>query len=211
MTTRSPRRERRARHGAGTRRNEILTLACDVIAEKGFAAATMRDVADAVGILPGSLYHHFTSKDEIARELLESFYADVVRDLQEILDLDLSAGDTLAKMIELSCRYVVERRSQAAFALRDFNTLALEPTFHAAVQLSDEVERMWTDVLRRGMQTGQFRRDLSPNLVFRTVIASLYATIQWYEPTGEISPTEFTAQMRVLILDGVRYGEHESD
>ncbi len=44
------------------RRDEILAIAAQLFAERGFAATTVREIADAAGILSGSLYHHFDSK-----------------------------------------------------------------------------------------------------------------------------------------------------
>ena len=52
------------------RRSEILHEAAKIIASKGYASATVRDIADASGILSGSLYHHFDSKDQMLVEIL---------------------------------------------------------------------------------------------------------------------------------------------
>ncbi len=57
------------------RRDEILRAAAEVFASAGYAGTAVKDVADACGILPGSLYHHFESKEAIAVELLERYHA----------------------------------------------------------------------------------------------------------------------------------------
>ncbi|AHH18947.1 putative transcriptional regulator, TetR family [Nocardia nova SH22a] len=59
------------------RRSEILRAAADLFASAGYAGTVVKDVADACGILPGSLYHHFESKEAIAVELLERYHADL--------------------------------------------------------------------------------------------------------------------------------------
>jgi AcrR family transcriptional regulator len=56
-----------------TRRDELLELAAEMFAERGLRATTVRDIADAAGILSGSLYHHFSSKEEMVDEALRSF------------------------------------------------------------------------------------------------------------------------------------------
>ncbi|MEO5899125.1 MAG: helix-turn-helix domain-containing protein, partial [Ilumatobacteraceae bacterium] len=63
-TSPTPRRNRSAR------RDELLRIASRVFATKGIAAATVRDIAQEAGILSGSLYHHFTSKEEMVREII---------------------------------------------------------------------------------------------------------------------------------------------
>lgn len=57
------------------RRSEILRAAAELFASAGYAGTSVKDVADACGILPGSLYHHFDSKEAIAVELLERYHA----------------------------------------------------------------------------------------------------------------------------------------
>ena len=53
-----------------SRRNELLEIATRVFAEKGIASATVRDIAQEAGILSGSLYHHFASKEEMVKEIV---------------------------------------------------------------------------------------------------------------------------------------------
>jgi AcrR family transcriptional regulator len=65
------------------RRDEILRAAAGLFASDGYASTSMREVAAASGILPGSLYHHFESKEAIAVELVEEYHADLVRVVRE--------------------------------------------------------------------------------------------------------------------------------
>src|SRR4029453_10541192 len=60
------------------RRAHLVELAGDLFAQKGFRAAPVREIADAAGILSGSLYHHFDSKESIGDELLSAFLDDVL-------------------------------------------------------------------------------------------------------------------------------------
>jgi len=59
-----------------TRRNQILDLAAVAFAASGFRTS-LKEIADACGILPGSLYHHFSSKDALIAELVERYVADL--------------------------------------------------------------------------------------------------------------------------------------
>ena len=62
---------------APTRREELLAIAAGLFAERGFKNTTVRDIADAAGILSGSLYHHFDSKEAMVDELLDSFQTEL--------------------------------------------------------------------------------------------------------------------------------------
>jgi len=58
----------------------VVQLAGELFAEKGYRATTVREIADAAGILSGSLYHHFDSKESIGDEILSGFINDVLAD-----------------------------------------------------------------------------------------------------------------------------------
>ncbi|HEY1440563.1 MAG TPA: TetR family transcriptional regulator KstR2, partial [Mycobacterium sp.] len=71
---------------ANSRRNELLELAAAMFAERGLRATTVRDIADGAGILSGSLYHHFSSKEEMVDELLRGFLDWLFARYREIVD-----------------------------------------------------------------------------------------------------------------------------
>jgi AcrR family transcriptional regulator len=60
----------------GARRTEILETAAELFASSGIRTS-LKDIADACGILPGSLYHHFESKEALVVELVECYHADL--------------------------------------------------------------------------------------------------------------------------------------
>jgi len=63
---------------AGSRTEQIRALAAGLFSERGYSATTMSHIAEAAGVLPGSLYHHFESKEVIAVELLEELEAALI-------------------------------------------------------------------------------------------------------------------------------------
>src|SRR6186713_1372870 len=83
-----------------TRRDELLRIAARLFAEKGFRATTVRDIADAAGILSGSLYHHFDSKESMVDEILSSFQEELFGQYDEIL----ASGDDARTRLERAVR-----------------------------------------------------------------------------------------------------------
>src|ERR1051325_8938666 len=71
---------------ATDRRAELLAIAAGLFAERGYKNTTVRDIADAAGILSGSLYHHFDSKETMADEILRTFLDDLFRDYRAIVE-----------------------------------------------------------------------------------------------------------------------------
>ena len=90
--------------GDGTRRAEILEAAASLIASSGLRTS-LQEIADAAGILPGSLYHHFESKEAILVELIRRYHADLDR-IGEIAQqrLDARTRDPLPRRSSSSDR-----------------------------------------------------------------------------------------------------------
>jgi AcrR family transcriptional regulator len=77
----------------GARRAEILACAAQLFASSGSAGTSLKDVADACGILPGSLYHHFASKEAILLELVVGYQSELDAAGRAAIDrLDLDAA-----------------------------------------------------------------------------------------------------------------------
>ena len=78
--------------GRSERRDDLVQLAAELFAKKGYQATTVREIADTAGILSGSLYHHFDSKESIGDEILSSFLNDVLTDYRAAVTRRRAAG-----------------------------------------------------------------------------------------------------------------------
>ena len=200
----NPARPRRAASGSTERREQVREGACRTFAKLGVSSATMRDVAEEVGILAGSIYHHFQSKDELLAEILKDFYDDVMRDLQTVVDQHADPLKALSELFRTAFRYVVERRDEATIVFNDYAYLSRLPAFEFVVKSANEVERFWVDVLQRGMDANKIRSDLDPAMAYRTIMGAIYSSVRWYNPKGPMDPETLLQQQATLFLDGVR-------
>lgn len=141
------------------RRDEILQQAAALFAVSGLVATTLKDVADACGILPGSLYHHFESKEAICIELVERFHADldrVGRDAQK-----MPGGSSPAEIYQ---RILSLSTATAECAVRHGAALQLttyEPPAGASQRLVKlarrepaSINRAMTAIMRKGQESG---------------------------------------------------------
>ncbi len=83
----------------GNRRQALLDAAARLFARQGFHAASMREIAGAAGMLPGSLYYHVASKDE----LLLAVYAEGVRRIAARVDGAVAQARTPWERLEAAC------------------------------------------------------------------------------------------------------------
>jgi AcrR family transcriptional regulator len=84
------------------RRAHLVLLAGELFAEKGFRATTVREIADAAGILSGSLYHHFDSKESIGDEILQGFLNEVLADYREAAATEDDPRAVLERVVRTS-------------------------------------------------------------------------------------------------------------
>lgn len=93
----SARRER-ARERA---RRDILLASAEVFARRGYAAATLSDLADAAGYAAPSLYRYFESKEEIYRSIFEFFVEEFAATFDAPVDRSLPLGERLAELLRI--------------------------------------------------------------------------------------------------------------
>src|SRR6478752_3102270 len=93
------------------RRAELLNLAAGLFAERGYKNTTVRDIADAAGILSGSLYHHFDSKETMADEILRTFLDDLFRDYRTIVERESDPRRAFERLVEASFQAIDRNHS----------------------------------------------------------------------------------------------------
>ncbi|HHX83923.1 MAG TPA: helix-turn-helix transcriptional regulator [Actinomycetales bacterium] len=186
-----------------TRREELLALAAGLFAERGLRATTVRDIADAAGILSGSLYHHFSSKEAIVDEILRGFLDALFGEYQRIVDAGLGPRETLEGMVRASFEAIHLHRDEVAIYQDEIKHLRGNPRFDYLGRRNTEFRAMWTDVLRRGMESGEFRSDLDPKLTYRFLRDTVWVAVRWYRPEDAIDHAEIADQYLHIVLDGL--------
>lgn len=186
-----------------TRREDIRVAATKVFAARGFATTTMRDIAGAAGILAGSLYYYFESKDQLLVEGLTRYYEDAVRDLTAAAARDTEPVETLTGMLRVAVGYLVDRRDETTILHNDFDYLSRLPAFGFVLDGARDVERIWCGAFERGISLGALKPHMEPELAYRAVIGAVFSTSRWYEPQGAVGVEEFHRQLATCVLTGL--------
>ena len=184
------------------RRDEILAIAAQLFAERGFAATTVREIADAAGILSGSLYHHFDSKESIGDEILSGFINDVLADYRAAVTSGGSPADVLEQIVRSTSRTLSRHRAALAMLQNDWSYFSAQPRFGYLRKALVEIERTWVTQLERGQQDGTFRADLDAWLTYRLLRDVLWIPSQWRLAEGYSTEQVADALLR-LLFDGI--------
>ncbi|WP_018657059.1 TetR/AcrR family transcriptional regulator [Actinomadura flavalba] len=186
------------------RRAELLATAAQVFAEQGYNATTVRKVADAAGILGGSLYYHFDSKESMADEILSTFLHDMWSAYDRVLDADLDARGTVRALVVESFRSIDRHRSAVVIYQNESRHLAAQPRFGYLADSHRRFEEMWRTLLERGVKEGAFRPDLDPTLIYRFLRDTVWVAANWYQRGGRLSAEQIAEQYLAMVLEGIQ-------
>ncbi|WUI03886.1 TetR/AcrR family transcriptional regulator [Spirillospora sp. NBC_00431] len=186
------------------RRAELLATAAEVFASQGYSATTVRKVADAAGILGGSLYYHFDSKEAMADEILSTFLDEMWAAYDRVLESGLSARDTLEGIVVESFRTIDRHRPAVVLYQNESKHLAAGERFRYLNDSRRRFEEMWLALLHRGVEEGAFRADLDPNLVYRYIRDTVWVAANWYRRGGRLSADDIAKQYLAMFLEGIQ-------
>ena len=194
---------RRSATSGSARRAQLLAIGAQLFAAKGFNQTTVRDVADAAGILSGSLYHHFSSKEEMLTEVLHEFMMGLCARFHEVATAEASPRDALDGLIRESFKTMHDETEAVALYQNEQGFLASVPGFEFVAEGSREVERIWVSVLEAGKESGDFREDLNVQFTYRFIRDAVWATVRWYRPGGRYGHAMVADQYLALLHGGV--------
>lgn len=185
------------------RRGELLELAAAMFAERGLRATTVRDIADAAGILSGSLYHHFSSKEEMVDELLRGFLDWLFARYREIMDTEANALARLKGLFLASFEAIEHRHSQVVIYQDEAKRLSSQPRFSYIEDMNRRQRKMWVEVLNQGIDEGYFHPDLDVDLVYRFIRDTTWVSVRWYQPGGPLTAQQVGRQYLAIVLGGI--------
>ncbi|GAT11428.1 TetR family transcriptional regulator [Mycolicibacterium novocastrense] len=186
-----------------TRRDELLELAATMFAERGLRATTVRDIADSAGILSGSLYHHFSSKEEMVDEVLRGFLDWLFTRYQEIVDTEPNPLERLKGLFMTSFEAIEHRHAQVVIYQDEAKRLSGQERFSYVDQRNKEQRKMWLDLLNQGVEEGYFRPDIDVDLVYRFIRDTTWVSVRWYQPGGPLTAEEVGRQYLAIVLGGI--------
>jgi AcrR family transcriptional regulator len=185
------------------RRAELLGLAAHLFAERGLRATTVRDIADSAGILSGSLYHHFDSKESMVDEILREFLDALFGSYREIVARQLNPRETLRAVVVASFEAIDQRHDAVAIYQSEARRLAEQPRFAYITQRWEEFRTLWQTILRDGVADGTFRADLDVSLAYRFLRDTVWVGVGWFRPGGAMSVDTVAEQYLSIVLDGI--------
>ncbi|HSZ49763.1 MAG TPA: TetR/AcrR family transcriptional regulator [Streptosporangiaceae bacterium] len=184
------------------RRADVVRLAGELFAEKGFRATTVREIADAAGILSGSLYHHFDSKESIGDEILSGFLNDVLAAYRSAVAEADDPRDAVERIVRTSSHTLARHRAALTMLQNDWNYFSTQPRFAYMRKDLREIERIWITQLERGVAAGLFRADLNVRITYRLLRDILWLPMSALQ-AGGFGTDEVVDSFLTLLFGGI--------
>jgi AcrR family transcriptional regulator len=186
------------------RRDALIAIAADLFAERGYRSTTVREIAEAAGVLSGSLYHHFDSKESIIDELLSSYLDELLATYRSIVANGGTSIEVLSRLVHAAFSSFDRHRAAITVFQNERQYLLNYPRFGYIAKSEQAVSRLWMKVIRDGIASGELRSDVDPKLAHRFIRDAIWVSVRWYRPGGRLSSDQLADQYLSLMLDGMR-------
>lgn len=159
------------------RKAEIIRIAGRLFADRGFQGTSLRDIGDAVEMRRGSLYSHFSSKEEILQMLLEP----AVKELREALTAAAaqpSCGrDRLQLAMSEAFRCSRKHRDAILILFQDRQLIDDSPALHNVSEESKTIAPIWLSCIASGQGDGSIRADIAPTTIALGLLSLLVGAL----------------------------------
>ncbi|MDQ8043909.1 MAG: TetR/AcrR family transcriptional regulator [Solirubrobacteraceae bacterium] len=192
--------------GAPRRRDEeVLEAAARVFYRRGYADASVQDVADEIGILKGSLYHYIKTKEDLLFRLLEGVHEEVGTILREVAAVpDLAPLDRLHLYVSRQVEYNAR------------NLMRISIYYHDVARLSDERRRaiykqrggheaFVAELIRQAQAAGEVDPEQDPQLLANCAFGNVIWVYRWYNPKGRLGPQALAKGAADFVVGGIRH------
>jgi AcrR family transcriptional regulator len=194
--TKAPRYERR--------RQEIIDAAADVFRRRGYSDASVQEIADAVGLLKGSLYHYIDSKEDLLFAVLTQTYELARANIDTVEALsELGPLEKLREYVKLHVQFIADHTTKIAIYYHDFELVGPDRR-PLLVEQRKQIERYVSDLIARAQAIGEVDPRLDARVCSYLVLGAMNWAYTWFRPDGRVSADELGELTASLALDGLR-------
>ena len=182
-------------------REAIFSAATRLFGERGYTGTTMRDIAKAVGILPGSLYAHIQSKEAVLLEIIEGGVDRFNAAVDTIDAMGLAPEPALRHAVREHLRIVADNPGRTLIVFHQWRFLDDDNRDRLLAKRA-HYEAFFVRTVRSGIELGHFDQHLDPKVTVLAMLGALNWTPEWFSPGGPASPEEVADKIADGLLGG---------
>jgi AcrR family transcriptional regulator len=186
------------------RDREIVKAATLIFAQKGYAGASVQDVADAVGVLKGSLYHYIGSKEDLLFRIFDESHQEAARHMAEVSAMDADALTKLYVYFKRLVQAALLNRERSTLYFRDWRQLKGARLKKVMMQ-REEYEAFVRTLIVEAYRSAGTEVTINPKYVSFFLLGGLNWVADWYRSSGPDSAevvAESYARIAVATVTG---------
>ncbi|HEY2698844.1 MAG TPA: TetR/AcrR family transcriptional regulator [Pseudonocardiaceae bacterium] len=177
------------------RRRQLVDCAIEVIAEEGFAQASLARIAQRAGVAKSVVLYHFANKDELVEQVLTAVGTASIEGVPERLAAEHTARDKLRVALEIVIGFIPAHRTQALAALETWNMMRSLP---ARTRLTTTTVEGIEELLADGQRNGEFG-EFDPHVVAVLIRQAIDAASLEFAINPDADMAAFTAEVVALF------------
>jgi AcrR family transcriptional regulator len=185
------------------REREIVDAAAEIFHRQGYADTSVQDVADAVGILKGSLYYYIKSKEDLLFRVLEEVHEDAHGIIEEVAAMDAPPLERLFAYFRAHVEYNTRNLTKVAVNYHDFGLLSGDRR-EKIIKERQVYERFVVGLIKEAQESGDVRPEVDARLAAYSALGMANWVYTWYKPSGKTSPDELAELIAEMIVGGLR-------
>lgn len=182
-----------------TRQQRLFEEAVQLFNKQGYAGTSIRNLADAVGILPGSVYAHIDGKHGMLVQLVEH---GVDQYLGGTANLTGAAEEQLRSLIDTHVSVIAANVDLALVVFHQWRHIEGEDRQRILAKRREYEQRI-LGIVDLGIQTGEFRGDVDRRMAVLSILGILNWCPEWFSPSGRDPATAVSKGLADIILAGV--------
>jgi len=183
-------------------RDVVKATAIRLFSERGYPVIGMRDLSEAVGILPGSLYAHIESKEALLLDIVRSGVENFTQALTPIVAMPLTASERLRLALRAHMEVLAVNLDQTRVTFHQWHYLT-GARHEEMVNARQDYEDVFRTLLREGSQDGSLHPRAERRVAALTIIGVLGSATEWFNPTGTSTPEQLADAIGDLLLSGL--------
>jgi AcrR family transcriptional regulator len=195
-----------SRRKARRRDSEVLQAATGVFYRRGYADATVQDVADALGMLKGSLYYYIRSKEELLHRLAVGVHDDVDSLLSDVTrEPGLSALARVQEFVRRQVIYNVDNLEAISVYYHDVDHLSPEPR-QEIIERRRKHEDVICGLVEEAQRDGEIDPTRNAYVLSQCVFATVIWIYRWYRPSSAVDAGELSETCARFVTAGIAGG-----
>jgi AcrR family transcriptional regulator len=180
----------------------ILRTAAAMFREKGFAASSMRDLAEKIGIEAASLYNHIQSKAQILEEIIESVSEECRQHLDDLQKVHTSSLEKIESLIRFHTRMMMNRFEEYSVMVSQWMHLEGDKLSRFAADRRDYVKRMEA-IVETGIQNGELK-PVMPYVVVLNILSSVRGLEFWQRSAKSHTAQDMEENIVAHLIAGIK-------